>query len=67
MNGREKYLLTLLSGIFIFQGLIFVQGFYYCSKAPKSCPELGARYDSTFSSMTAAVIGLLAGSAMGRP
>ena len=67
MSAREKFLLTILSGIFIFQGLIFVQGFYYCSKAPELCPELGARYDSTFSSMTAAVIGLLAGSAMGKP
>ena len=67
MSGREKFLLTMLSGIFIFQGLIFVQGFYYYRKAPELCPELGARYDSTFSSMTAAVIGLLAGSAMGRP
>ena len=67
MSAREKFLLTILSGIFTFQGIIFIQGFYYCSKAPELCPELGARYDSTFQSMSAAVIGLLAGSAMGRP
>ena len=67
MSTRERFLLTILSGIFLFQCLIFVQGFYYCSKAPDLCPDLGQRYDQTFTGMTAAVIGLLAGSAMNRP
>ena len=67
MSGREKFLLTMLSGIFVLQSAIFIQGFHYCSKAPELCPDVGSRFDSTFQSMSAAVIGLLAGSAMGRP
>ncbi len=67
MSAREKFLLTILSGIFTFQAGIFLFGFHACTKQPELCPDLGQRYDQTFGSMTAAVIGLLAGSAMGKP
>ena len=67
MAGREKFLLSILAGIFLFQAGIFIFGFYACTKRPELCPELGQRYDQTFQSMTAAVIGLLAGSAMNKP
>ena len=67
MSSRERFLLTILSGIFLFQAGIFLFGFHTCTKRPELCPDLGTRFDQTFQSMTSAVIGLLAGSAMNRP
>lgn len=64
MSSRERFLLTTLAGIFAVQSIIFIQGFYYCSKLPEACPELGDRYDNTFAAMTAGVMGLLAGSSI---
>ena len=64
MNPRERFLLWMLAGIFAVQAGIFIQGFVYCSRAPEACPEVGARYDKTFSAMVAGVMGLLAGGAI---
>ena len=64
MSSRERFLLCMLSGIFIFQAAVFIQGFVYCSRAPELCPEVGSRYDKTFGAMTAGVMGLLAGSSL---
>ena len=64
MSPRERFLLWMLSGIFLFQAGIFIQGFVYCSRAPELCTDVGIRYDKTFSAMTAGVMGLLAGNAL---
>ena len=66
VSSRERFLLVILSGIFLFQCLVFAWGFHACTKSPQLCPDIGQRYETTFQSMTAAVIGLLAGSAMNR-
>ena len=64
MSPRERFLLWMLSGIFLVQAVIFIQGFVYCSRAPDYCPDVGDRYEKTFSAMTAGVMGLLAGSSL---
>ena len=70
MSARERFLLSLLTLVFVFQGGMFLLGFLACVKAENpraACPEIGKRFDSTSQSMLSAVIGLLAGSAMGKP
>lgn len=64
MKPRERFLLWMLASIFLVQAGVFIQGFYYCSKAPELCPEVGSRYDKTFGAMVAGVMGLLAGSSI---
>ena len=62
--AKEKFLLYMLAGIFIFQASIFSAGFYMCSQngGLQSCPEIGERYENTFTTMTAVVLALLTGS-----
>ena len=56
----------MLAGIFAFQASIFGAGFYMCSQngGLQSCPEIGERYENTFTTMTAVVLALLTGSAI---
>ena len=63
---KNRYLLNMLAGIFIFQGVIFTYGFVFCSQngGLKTCPELGERYDQTFSLMVATTLGLLTGNVL---
>jgi len=67
--SKERFLLWMLAGIFSYQAAIFGFGLYQCSKISPSetittvCPEIGKRYDQTFSLMIATTLALLTGSA----
>ena len=68
--NREKFLLILLSSIFAYQATIFAYGVWSCTRVmPKTaikevCPDLGTRYDQTFSVMIATTLALLTGGAV---
>lgn len=64
--NRERYLLGILTAIFTFQATIFALGLTYCARngGLKACPEIGRRYDSTFTTMTAVVLSLLGAGAV---
>ena len=64
--SKERFLLWLITGIFIFQGILFGMGLYICASngGLKVCPEIGKRYDNTFSVMIATTLALLTGSAV---
>ena len=68
--AKEKFLLWMLAGIFTYQAAVFGFGLYQCSRvqpqiAIKSvCPDIGKRYDQTFSLMVATTLALLTGSTM---
>ena len=64
--SKEKFLLYMLGGIFIFQASLFAVGFYFCANngGLKSCPEIGDRYTQTFSVMISTTLALLTGSAI---
>ena len=63
---ERRFLLWLLAGIFTYQAAIFTVGVIYCAKTGglKSCPEIGMRYDQTFSVALATVLALLTGTAV---
>ena len=64
MMPERRFLLWMLSGIFIFQASTFGVGLYYCAhsgEAKKLCPELGDRYEATFAVMIATTLALLTG------
>ena len=56
----------MLAGIFTFQASLFGAGFYICSQngGLQSCPEIGERYESTFTTMTAVVLALITGASI---
>ena len=64
--NREKFLLYLLGGIFVFQAGIFAIGFSLCANSGglEACPQLGTRYENTFNVMIATTLALLTGSAV---
>jgi len=68
--NREKFLLLLLASIFAYQASIFTFGVWSCTKVtPQAsikqiCPDLGTRYDQTFSVMIATTLALLTGGAV---
>ena len=63
---KEKFLLRLLAGIFIFQGIIFGSAFIYCAKSGGlgACPNIKETYENTFTLMTATTLALLTGQAV---
>jgi len=63
---KQKFLLKLLAGIFVFQACLFGAGFYYCTNngGLTSCPKIGERYEQTFNVMIATTLALLTGSAL---
>jgi len=63
---ERRFLLWLLTGIFLFQACTFGVGLFYCSKngGLESCPELGDRYEATFTVMVATTLALLTGSSI---
>ena len=63
--SKEKFLLYMLAGIFTFQASMFGIGFYFCATngGLKSCPQIGERYEATFSVMIPTTLALLTGSA----
>ena len=70
MNTREKWLLTILTGIFVVQASVLVYGVSLCSRVQpqtditKVCPELGKRFETTFATMIATTLALLTGGAI---
>ena len=70
MSTREKWLLAILTGIFVVQASVLVYGVSLCSKVKpqteitKVCPELGKRFETTFATMIATTLALLTGSAI---
>lgn len=64
--AKERFLLYMLAGIFTFQASIFGAGFYYCANngGLKSCPDIGERYENTFTTMTAVVLALITGASI---
>jgi len=65
---ERRFLLWLLSGIFVFQACTFGVGFFYCARngGISTCPELGDRYTQTFTVMISTTLALLTGSAMSK-
>ena len=67
---KERFLLYMLAGIFVFQGSLFTYGFYQCTQVRTEleirevCPEIGDRYEATFNLMVATTLALLTGSAI---
>ena len=64
--NREKFLLFLLAGIFIWQAAIFSYGVVGCFQkgGMKACPDLGDRYESTVNVMVATTLALLGAGAV---
>ena len=66
--NREKFLLLMLAGIFVWQAAIFTYGVVGCFQkgGMKACPDLGDRYESTVNVMVATTLALLgAGAVLG--
>ena len=63
---KQKFLLKLLAGIFMFQAAIFSFGVFYCARngGLDKCPTIGQRYEQTFNVMIATTLALLTGSAI---
>lgn len=70
MTTREKWLLRMLTGIFVIQASVLIYAVGVCTAlTPKQqisevCPELGERFDLTFSTMIATTLALLTGSTL---
>ena len=64
--NREKFLLYMLAGIFIWQAAVFTFGVIGCFKAGgmKACPDLGDRYENTVNVMVATTLALLGAGAV---
>ena len=66
--SKEKFLLYMLAGIFTYQAAVFGFGLWQCSRVAPAvaikeiCPDIGKRYDQTFSLMVATTLALLTGS-----
>jgi hypothetical protein len=63
---KERFLLYMLAGIFTFQAGVFGFGLYHCAYngGLKACPEIGERYEQTFTTMTAVVLALITGASI---
>ena len=64
--NREKFLLYMLAGIFIWQAAIFTGGVIGCFRAgaESACPDLGDRYENTVGIMVATTLALLGAGAV---
>jgi len=62
----KNYLLWLLTAIFAFQAAVFTVGIVQCGRhgGLEACPEIGRRYEQTFSVMIATVLSLLTGTSI---
>ena len=63
---KEKFLLYMLAGIFTFQAGLFGVATVFCMNngGREVCPELGDRYEKTFTVMIATTLALLSGAAL---
>ena len=70
--SKERFLLWMLASIFTYQAGVFAFGIYQCSRSSPQvtpleiCPDLGKRYDQTFSLMVATTLALLTGSVISK-
>ena len=64
--NREKFLLFMLAGIFIWQAGIFTYGVIGCFQkgGKEACPDLGDRYENTVNIMVATTLALLGAGAV---
>ena len=64
--NREKFLLYMLAGIFIWQAAIFTFGTIGCFQigGKAACPDLGDRYENTVNVMVATTLALLGAGAV---
>ena len=64
--NREKFLLFMLAGIFIWQAAIFTFGVIGCFQqgGKAACPDLGDRYENTVNIMVATTLALLGAGAV---
>ena len=64
MQLRERWLLSILTGVFLVQSAVLVYGVGKCFENPKpldTCPEIGERFEQTFNGMIATTLALLTG------
>jgi len=63
---KEKFLLYMLAGIFTFQAGLFGAATVFCMNngGREVCPDLGSRYEKTFTVMIATTLALLSGAAL---
>ena len=70
--SKERFLLHMLAGIFAYQAVVFSFGLYQCTRVQPTvaikeiCPDIGKRYDQTFSLMVATTLALLTGSVISK-
>ncbi len=70
MGTREKWLLSILTGIFSVQAIVLIYGVRICANVTPQqtirtiCPEIGQRFDVTFGTMVATTLALLTGSSL---
>ena len=64
--NREKFLLYMLAGIFIWQAALFTGGVIGCFRVggKDACPNLGDRYENTVGIMVATTLALLGAGAV---
>ena len=68
--STKRFLLWMLASIFTYQAGIFAFGLYRCSvitphtAITEVCPDIGRRYDETFTLMITSVLALLTGSTL---
>ena len=64
--NREKFLLYMLAGIFIWQAAVFTFGVVGCFQkgGKEACPDLGDRYENTVNVMVATTLALLGAGAV---
>ena len=63
---ERRFLLWLLTGIFTVQACVFGVGLFACLKpgGREICPDLGDRYEKTFTVMVATTLALLTGNSV---
>ena len=64
--NREKFLLYMLAGIFIWQAVLFTGATIGCFRmgGKNACPNIGDRYDNTVGVMVATTLALLGAGAV---
>ena len=64
--NRERFLFLIFAGLLTYQATLFGFALVKCSTVENpqaTCPEIGSRWDKFMETSTAAVLGLIAGSA----
>lgn len=64
--NRERFLFLIFAGLLTYQATLFGFALVRCStyeNPQATCPEIGSRWDKFMETSTAAVLGLIAGSA----